>query len=248
MQAFWWYDSNSIAGMARPGFNGTHWLTLSYEEGVTYTWFARQTNFTGELKDFIQHISTHGKKVMPLYKGIEQKHLDQLLLNLSDEQGLKNRLDNILAKTSGVHNIQIQNGKISFELNQNQLQKEINYLKSQNIKEIIALTEDHHDTEILSKHFKLHHLPIDDLHAPELDQAKTLVEILKEAAKIKNAVAVHCMAGVGRTSTMILASQILLGKGHDVELKEQLLQKNPRIALSSSQLEFLTKVTTSLNK
>jgi protein-tyrosine phosphatase len=248
MQAFWWYDSNSIAGMARPGFNGTHWLSLTYDEGVTYTWFARQTNFSGEVKDFIQHISTHGKKVMPLYKGVDQKHLDQLLLDLSDEQGMKKRLDNILAKTSGVQNVQIQNGKISFEINQDQLQKEIDYLKSQNIKEIIALTEDHHNTEILSKHFKLHHLPIDDLHAPELHQAKALVEILQEAAKTKSAVAVHCMAGVGRTSTMILASQVLLGKGRGDDLKEELLQRNPRIALSSSQLDFLTQVTASLNK
>ncbi|MBC7457525.1 MAG: dual specificity protein phosphatase family protein [Bdellovibrionaceae bacterium] len=248
MQAFWWYDSNSIAGMARPGFNGTHWLSLSYEEGISYTWFARQTNFEGKTEDFINHIRAHGKKVMPLYKGIEQSHLDQLLLNLSDEQGMKNRLQTILAKTSGVQNVQINNGKISFEINQEQLQKEIDYLKSQNIKEIVALTEDHHNTEFLSKHFKLHHLPIDDLHAPELHQAQDLVGILNEAYKSKGAVAVHCMAGVGRTSTMILASQILLGKGNDGELKEQLLQRNPRIALSSSQDEFLIKVTASLQK
>lgn len=248
MQAFWWYDSHSIAGMARPGFNGTHWLNLSYDEGVTYTWFARQTNLTGEVQDFLNHIRAHGQKVMPLYKGIEQSHLDQLLHDLSHEQGMKNRLQNLLAKTSGVQNVQIHQGKISFEINQSQLQKEIDYLKSHNIKEIIALTEDHHNTEILSQHFKLHHLPINDLHAPELKQAHDLVAILNESQKSKGAVAVHCMAGVGRTSTMILASQILLGKGSDSDLKEQLLRKNSKIALSKSQTEFLTKVTHSLKK
>lgn len=248
MQAFWWYNTNSIAGMARPGFNGTHWLSLSYDEGVTYTWFARQTQFTGEIQDFINHIRNHGKKVMPLYAGIDENHLDKLILDLSEEKKMKSRLDAILAKTSGVKNVQIANGKLSFELNQEQLQKEIDYLKSQNIKEIVALTEDHHNTEILSQHFKLHHLAIDDLHAPKLSQAQDLVTILKEADKNKNAVAVHCMAGVGRTSTMILASQVLLGKGNDVDLKEQLVRRNPRIALSSSQHEFLTQVTASLKK
>jgi hypothetical protein len=34
MKAFWWFKENSIAGMARPGFNSVRWFDLPFDEAL----------------------------------------------------------------------------------------------------------------------------------------------------------------------------------------------------------------------
>lgn len=242
MKAFWWYEEQSLAGMARPGFNGTHWQDLSFEEGLVHTWFARQGEYTGNVKHMMEHVLSYGQKVMPYYTGIDNSFLNQMLKSMEDENALTKRIEHVLQKTSGVRNVKVKDGNISFEINQPRLEEEMDYLKNQNIHEIIALTENHHLTDVLSKKFKLHHLPIDDLNAPKVEQAQQMAEILSAAAQNKKGVAVHCMAGMGRTSTMIIAAQILLEKGSQDELLTKLRTQNPRALLTPIQMEFIQEV------
>ena len=96
--------------------------------------------------------------------------------------------------------------EIRFTFSSKRLDRELERLKELGIKTIASLTELHHDKDTLQKHFDLHHLPIRDLEAPQTHQAKALAELVDRAKKERTGLAVHCLAGIGRTSTMLLAA------------------------------------------
>ena len=49
--------------------------------------------------------------------------------------------------------------------------------------------------------------------------------------------AVHCLAGIGRASTMLMASHIMLGESAD-ELEQILKKQNPPFLLTGTQGKF----------
>src|SRR4051794_21107001 len=63
MKAFWWFRENSIAGMARPGFNFVHWFELPFDEAILLGWLGRFSGgvesfdaFEGHLRDYVPKI------------------------------------------------------------------------------------------------------------------------------------------------------------------------------------------------
>ena len=75
------------------------------------------------------------------------------------------------------------------------------------------MTERHHNRDELQHHFVLHHIGIEDLGAPHLEQVKELAGILDASKKKGEKLAVHCLAGIGgRTSTMLMAAHMLKGE------------------------------------
>lgn len=62
--------------------------------------------------------------------------------------------------------------------------------------------------------------------------------VIQSALSRKETMAVHCLAGIGRTSTMLMASHIMLGENAD-ELEQILKKQNPTFSLVGSQGEFL---------
>lgn len=55
------------------------------------------------------------------------------------------------------------------------------------------------------------HVPIPDMDAPRLDQIEQVMSVIEKARNSKMGVAVHCLAGMGRTGTMLAA--YLVGQG-----------------------------------
>jgi protein-tyrosine phosphatase len=98
-----------------------------------------------------------------------------------------------------------------------------------------------HYQKDLKAHFDLQHLAIDDLAAPSLAQVDILAALIRNHEETSDPLVVHCMAGIGRTSTMIVAAHLRLGYKLEA-LKEQLALQNPAFKWTDNQTDFIHKM------
>ena len=237
MKAFWWFRENSIAGMARPGFNYVHWYDLPFEEAVLLGWLGQHSSGSETLESFRAHLNSYAPKIFSYYKFSEEDGF-RMLDVFKKSAGLIEVLERLAARTKAFESFSVDDGNIHFKLSATRLQWEIDYLKKHGIQSIVCLTEKHHNKDTLSEHFELHHFSIADLGAPKLEQAVQLAEVLAAAKRDRTCIAVHCLAGIGRTSTMLMAAHMKLGE--DPKTLEALLTlKNPSYSFSGSQADFI---------
>ncbi len=72
-----------------------------------------------------------------------------------------------------------------------------------------------------------------------------LADVVKKAQEQRKKIAVHCMAGIGRTSTMLLAAHLALGEDLEM-LKVSIETRNPFFKLTGPQAKFIQSFATSL--
>jgi atypical dual specificity phosphatase len=83
---------------------------------------------------------------------------------------------------------------------------DLRWLRSNGIDIVMTLTE-----EPLPRHWVNEagilavHLPVRDMSAPSVELLEAAVETIAQAKQTNMAVAVHCMAGIGRTGTVLAA-------------------------------------------
>jgi hypothetical protein len=237
MKAFWWFEEGAMAGMARPGFNAVRWFDLPFEEAVLLGWIGRHSSGPLSLGSFRESLRTYVPRICKFH-GVNEAGYMRLVEDFEDSDLISRALGRLAARTQILASHQVVGDQIEVEFDRRRLNLEMEFLKKQGVRRIVTLTEDRHAHDILSENFSVHHIGIEDLHPPTADQAVELAEILKTSRAHRETVAVHCLAGIGRTSTMLAAAHVLLGE----DLKQLLLKlkrQNPSFTLTEAQESFL---------
>ncbi len=226
--------------MARPGFNGIHWFHLSFDEAVLFGWLGQFSSSVKNISEFFKHVEIYGSKIAKFYD-LDRGTFERVREMLSHPAQILRVASELNQKAKCLSKFEIVGDKIHFELCPNRLAWEVNYLKEQGIQAVVSLTEVHHQRDVLQGHFDLHHFSIEDLNSPQFEQALQLAELIKEYRLKKQKLVVHCMAGIGRTSTMLMASHLLLGESFE-ELTALLAKQNPSFYLVGPQRDFIHTV------
>ncbi|MEI7634231.1 MAG: protein-tyrosine phosphatase family protein [bacterium] len=86
-------------------------------------------------------------------------------------------------------------------------------LRQRGISSVVSLDERGIPAWMIAEYGLRHlHLPIPDMRAPTLEQARRFVEFVRRELAGHRAVAAHCHAGYGRTGTMLAC--YLVAEGH----------------------------------
>jgi protein-tyrosine phosphatase len=246
MNAFWWFKENLIAGMGRPGFNKVNWSQLTFEEDLILGWFGNRSSGTDTLVSLRLHLESHGKKLLNVHN-VSHEKLNHILETMQSDVAIKKLIKQVCDKTDCLAEFDITEGKISFQMSKNRLHSEVEFLQGQEIARLVALTETHHQKDELETYFEVVHIPIADLGAPQFEQALELSQLIKDSILNKKRMVVHCMAGIGRTSTMLIAAHLILGDRFE-DLKLLLAKQNPAFKFTDMQLDFLKTFSTPSNK
>ena len=92
----------------------------------------------------------------------------------------------------------------------------VTYLKNQGVVTLVNATPDNYNDSIFAKEFNLLHVPTSNMAAPTDAQMDSIIEAYSNL-KDNEAMAVHCLYGVGRTG-LVLAC--LLGKVNNMDAEE----------------------------
>jgi hypothetical protein len=240
VKAFWWFREGQVAGMGRPGFNGEHWFALPFAEAALLGWIGQFSSGTRELREFRAHLSAYVPRIFRFY-GLDPIAAERELGIFATEAGLTRVLASLGRRMDVFESFAVDGDRLTFRLSRARLREEIEFLRARGIRRILSLTESHHQAEELGAHFALQHVPVPDLGAPRLDQVPAIVRALQESRAEGKPLAVHCLAGIGRTSTMLLAGHIALGEDRSA-VEARLRRQNPSFSLSGEQAEFIGRL------
>jgi atypical dual specificity phosphatase len=119
---------------------------------------------------------------------------------------------------------------------------DLDLLKNVGVTTLITLTEQDFPQDALARHgLKNVHLPIADRKAPTPAEMDMLVGRMRELMDNGKVLAVHCLAGLGRTGT-ILAAYLVKEKGMSAQgALNQIRRFNRQFVQSDDQEDFLTE-------
>ena len=241
INTFWWFLPGQAGGMGRPGFNRCHWFDLSLEGGVLLTWIGEGAASEGSFADLGPYLEAYGPKVAPFFD-LSVAEVKVRLDRLRDPAALLAALERLNASTGVLRDLAPgHDGVVRYALETAPLRQDLAALERMGISVIISLMEIEPSPELRAAGFEVHHLPVSDVTPPALDQVRVFSRILHGALEAGQRMVTHCLAGVGRTTTMYLASALLQGRPWE-ELVQHVALCNPRYQLKGPQVEFLRRL------
>jgi protein-tyrosine phosphatase len=245
LKAFWWFVDGRVGGMGRPGFNQCHWYDLSLEEGMVFGWLGQQSQTNPTLESLWQHLDRYGPKVAPFYH-LSLAEVQDRLGSLRDKEVLLHVLDSMNAKAGILQDVTWQTQGLHAMLhvlpNVQRLHYELAMLKHCNVSVLISLLEQPLDQTLLGANFEVHHFPVEDVTPPSYEQVYTFADILHTALAAGKNIVTHCLAGVGRTTTMLVAAYLVHGYAWN-KLVTWVRARNPHFQFQGSQVAFLQHLT-----
>lgn len=246
LKTFWWFIDGRVGGMGRPGFNQCHWFDLTFEEGMLFSWLGKQPQTTAPLDSFWRYVEGFGPRVAPFY-GLSTTEVRQHLARLSEPAALLAVLYSMNAKASIFHEVEWlsadQHTSLRFTPNVQRLHQELEILKQHQISVIISLIEEPLNHHLLNGSFEVYHFPVEDVTPPSHEQVYAFASILHTALDAGKNVVTHCLAGVGRTTTLLVAAHLVQGYSWP-ELARWVQARNPHFQFKGRQVTFLHELAT----
>lgn len=238
MRSFWWFRKPLLAGFAQPGLNDVRWDELSFYEAILVGWIGVQVRGQVPLTTLANHAQDYGKKIQRFYPG----RLGDLPNALALAQATLSQDDSLVEICRGLSRIEllsrfdVDGDALHFELSPTRLEREIEFLKAQGLRRLVCLTEEVRNHEVLRQHFSIHALPIADVGVPTVGQVQELARIFK--AHADESIGVYCLAGLGRTSIMLMGAHMVNGEPFE-KLRAEIARVNPAFVLAGQQEQFM---------
>jgi len=241
LRSFWWFIDGRVGGMGRLGYNRCHWFDLSFEEGEVLSWLGKQHGAVAALAELWRYLDQHGPKAATFYR-LQPDEARDRLNRLHDRDALLAVLQSMQAKT-GIfdamawvdHNAQ---PALQLTTSARRRQHEVALLKQHNVDVLISLLEQPLDHPELRNDFEVYHVPVEDITPPTCDQVYAFADTLLASLKAGKTVVTHCLAGIGRTTTMLMAAYLVQGYPLE-ELTAWVRVRNPHYHFHGSQMAFL---------
>jgi len=100
------------------------------------------------------------------------------------------------------------------------LDDDLQFLRENGIGAIVSLTENAIGSNAIAEDFNYLHLPVEDFTAPAISQIEKFVSYVEQMNNRGVRVVVHCLAGLGRTGTMLAAYLVYTGKNPKDAIQE----------------------------
>lgn len=241
LRSFWWFLEGRVGGMGRPGFNRCHWFDLAFEEGLILSWLGKQHLPAPALDGLWRYLDSYGPKVAIFY-GLSPSAARDRLSQVRERSTLLAMVERMNAKTGIFDDVSWVDDYAQPALrllpSAQRRQHEVALLKQQNVTVLISLLEQPLDHPELCNDFEIYHVPVEDITPPSRDQVYAFAETLFTALAADKIVVTHCLAGIGRTTTMLMAAYLVHGYPLQA-IAAWVRVRNPHFLFRGSQAAFL---------
>jgi hypothetical protein len=233
LRASWWWRAGTVAGSARPGFGRLPWAELDAVEAALLSWIGSRPGHEAALDGLADFLDMYLER-RRAHAVENSPELRATVEALTEPDELRRGLDR-LAERTGVRG-HLRGGSVDIEAER--LDEEAELLRQSGIEVLVSLMEREPDDALAAAGWEVHHFALDDMLPPRREQVEALAGLLADCSSRGKAVAVHCLAGIGRTTTMLAGTELLQGRSlEDVSLA--MAAANPSFRQVGPQWEFL---------